>query len=138
MIKETVFVAVALIALSFTLAAEERTDPVISDLNVDPSSGPPGTIYTISVRIVSPRDPEGIVEVLHQVRENEESIDVPIRDDGLEGDAVRGDGVYTGRSVVPRTAAKQTHRFKVFIRDKAGRKSNVLEYRFTVINREAT
>jgi len=138
MIKVMVFVVVALIAMSFPLAAEEILGPVISDLKVDPSSGPPGTIYTISVRIVSPRDPKDIVEVLHQVREDVESMDVPIRDDGLEGDAVRGDGIYTGRSVVPRTAAKQTHRFEVFIQDKAGRKSNVLEYRFTVLSGEAT
>ena len=135
MIKVMVFVTVALIVLSFSLAAEERSSPVISDLKVDPSSGPPGTIYTVSVRIMNPRDPKDIVEVLHEVRENVESMDVPIRDDGLEGDAVRGDGAYTGRSVVPRTAAKQTHRFEVFIQDKEGRKSNVLEYRFTVLER---
>jgi len=138
MIKVMVFVAVTLTVPSFPLPAEERPGPVISNLKVDPSSGPPGTIYTISVRIVSPRDPKDIVEVLHQVRENVESLDVQIHDDGLEGDAVRGDRVYTGRTAVPRTAAKQTHRFEVFIQDKAGRKSNVLEYRFNVLNGEAT
>lgn len=30
--------------------------------------------------------------------------------------------------------ARQTHRFEVFVQDQAGRKSNVLEYRFTVLN----
>jgi hypothetical protein len=135
--KVMILVFAALLAMSFSLAAEERSGPVISDLKVDPLSGPPGTVYTISIRIVSPRNTEDIVLVLHQVRENMESIDVPIRDDGLEGDAVKGDRVYAGRSVVPRTAAKRIHRFELFIQDKAGRKSNVLEYRFTVLKGEA-
>jgi len=74
MIKVMVLVAVALIAMSFSLTAEERPHPVISDLKVDPSSGPPGTVYTISVRIVSTRDPKDIVAVLHQVREDIESM----------------------------------------------------------------
>ncbi|HUK57577.1 MAG TPA: choice-of-anchor X domain-containing protein [Nitrospiria bacterium] len=131
--KVTALVAVALTAMSCSLAAGQGAGPVILDLAVDPSSGPPGTVYTISVRIESPRDPKAIVPLLYQVREGAEKIEVAIHDDGLDGDAAKGDGRYTGRSVVPDTAAQKTHRFEVFIRDKAGRKSNVLEYRFTVL-----
>jgi hypothetical protein len=56
----------------------------------------------------------------------------------VDGDAVRGDARYSGRIVVPQTAAQQTHRFKVYIHDKAGRMSNVLEYRFTVLKDAST
>jgi len=66
-----------------------------------------------------------------------EKIEVAIHDDGLEGDAVKGDGRYTGRIMVPETAAQQTHRFEVYIHDTAGRTSNVLEYRFTVLKAAA-
>lgn len=108
----------------------EPPETVISDLNVSPISGPAGTIYTLSVRITSK---VGAIPILHEIREGKETIAVPLRDDGLEGDAVKGDGIYIGHSSVPPTAAKQTHRFEVYVRDQAGRKSNMLEYRFTVV-----
>jgi hypothetical protein len=131
-------VALSLLAMALPLAAQERTGPLISDLTVYPSSGPPGTDYTISVRIVSPRNPKEIVAVLHQKREMIESDDIPIHDDGVGGDAVNGDEIYTGHSTVPSTAAKKTHHFEVFILDTSGRKSNVLEYQFTVLHGEVT
>jgi hypothetical protein len=129
-------VVALLLAMTLPLAAEEPSGPLISDLTVHPSSGPPGTDYTISVRIVSPRNPNEIVPVLHQLREMRESDDIPIHDDGTEGDAVKGDGIYSGQSAVPNTAAQRTHRFDVFILDASGRKSNVLEYHFTVLHEE--
>jgi len=129
----TAFLILPLMTLSVSSAAGQGPGPVISDLRVEPSSGPPGSTYTISVRIESPRDPKEIVPILIEVRENLEKIEVTINDDGLDGDAVRGDSRYTGRIVVPQTAAQQTHRFKVYIHDKAGRMSNVLEYQFTVL-----
>jgi hypothetical protein len=122
-----------LVALFSASVAAQTAGPVISDLRVEPSSGPPGSSYTVSVRILSPQDPDEIVPVLNEVRENQEKIEVGIRDDGLDGDAVRGDGRYSGRIRVPETAAEQTHRFQVYIHDTAGRMSNVLEYRFTVL-----
>jgi hypothetical protein len=131
--NSTAFAALALVTLSFSSAAEQGSGPVISDLRVEPSSGPPGSAYTISVRIESPRDPKELVPILNEVRENLEKIEVAIHDDGLDGDAERGDGRYSGRIVVPQTAAEQTHRFKVYIHDKAGRMSNVLEYQYTVL-----
>ena len=133
--KIIALVVLFLIEVSLSVAAGPA--PVISDLKVDPSSGPSGTVYTISVRVVRPKDPRDLVAILHQLREGAESIDVPIRDDGMEGDPVKGDGIYTGRSSVPATASKGTHRFEVFIEDKTGVKSNVLEYRFTVLKGEA-
>lgn len=131
--NSTALAALALVMLSFSSATGQGPGPVISDLRVEPSSGPPGSSYTISVRVESPRDPKEIVPILNEVRENLEKIEVTIHDDGLDGDAVPRDGRYTGRIVVPQTAAQQTHRFKVYIHDKAGRMSNVLEYRFTVL-----
>jgi hypothetical protein len=119
--------------LPLSSTAGQGAGPVISDLRVEPSSGPPGSTYTISVRIESPRDPKEIVPILNEMRENQEKIEVTINDDGIEGDSVKGDGRYSGRIVVPQTAAQQTHRFKVYIHDKAGRMSNVLEYHFTVL-----
>lgn len=131
-------VALSLLAMALPLAAQEQPGPLISDLTVHPTSGPPGTVYTISVRIESPQDPKEIVAVLHQTRELRESDDIPIHDDGVEGDAVDGDGIYTGQSTVPSTAAHRTHHFVVFILDTSGRKSNVLEYQFTVLHGEVT
>ena len=107
--------------------------PVISDLRVSPSSGPTGTVYRISVRITPS---ENVVPLLHQMREGKEAISVPIRDDGMEGDDAKGDGIYTGHSGVPPKAAQQTHRFEVFVQDQEGRKSNLLEYLFTVVEGE--
>jgi hypothetical protein len=131
--KVTALVALALITLSCSSAAGQAAGPVISDLRVEPSSGPPGSAYTISVRIESPRDPKEIVPILNEETEKMEKIELPIRDDGLDGDAVKGDGRYTGRIEVPETAVQGTDRFQVYIHDTAGRVSNVLEYRFTVL-----
>jgi hypothetical protein len=114
-------------------AAQESTGPLIADVRIVPAAGPTGTVYTVSVRIVSPRDPGAIVPVLHQIRERTERIDLPIHDDGLDGDAVKGDGVYSGRTSVPDSAAARTHHFEVYIVNTEGRKSNVLDYRFTVL-----
>jgi hypothetical protein len=136
--KVTSLVSLSLMVLSYSSPAGQGAGPVISDLRVEPSSGPSGSAYTISVRIESPRDPEEIVPVLNEETENMEKIEVPLRDDGLDGDAVKGDGRYTGRIEVPETAAQQTQRFKVYIHDTAGRVSNVLEYRFTVLRDAAT
>ncbi len=136
--KMMALVAHALMALSYSSAAGQAAGPVISDLRVEPSFGPPGSAFTISVRIESPRDPREIVPILNEETEKMEKIMLPIRDDGMDGDAVRGDGRYTGRIVVPQTAAQKTDRFKVYIHDTAGRVSNVLEYGFTVLRDAAT
>lgn len=120
----------ALIAFPLPVSVIEQPTPIISDLTVSPTSGPAGSIYRISLRITGSG---GIIPLLHQMREGREAIDVVLRDDGKEGDIEKGDGIYTGHSDVPPTAAKQTHRFEVYIRDRSGRKSNLLEYRFTVV-----
>lgn len=131
MLKQIASIFIPLMAFNLSpVSIVEPPRPAISDLSVSPASGPAGSIYTISLRIASQG---GVVPLLHQVREGREEIDVPLRDDGIEGDAKKGDGIYVGHSGVPPTAAKQTHRFEVFVQDHAGRKSNVLEYRFTVL-----
>lgn len=129
----SIFLSIAALHL-IPIAVIEPPDPIISDLKVFPTAGPAGSIYTLSLRIANP---EGIVPLLHQMREGREAIDVPLRDDGLQGDEKKGDGIYTGHSEVPPTAARQTHRFVVFIQDRAGRKSNLLEYHFTVLEGKA-
>lgn len=134
MLKRMALIFIPLMALNLSpISILEPPRPVISDLDISPSAGPAGSIYTISLRIASQG---GIVPLLHQVREGREQIDVPLRDDGLEGDVKKGDGIYIGHSGVPPRAAQQTHRFEVFVQDQAGRKSNVLEYRFTVLKGE--
>ena len=130
----TPLILILLIDVPFVLPAEPG--PLISDIRVDPSSGPSGTVYTISVRIVRPKDPRDLVPVLRQLRDGAESIDVPIHDDGMDGDALKGDGIYTGRSLVPSTAVRRTHNFEVLVEDKTGRRSNVLKYSFTVLGKK--
>lgn len=136
--KVTALAVLALVTLSCSSAAGQGPGPVISDLRVEPSSGPPGSAYTISVRIDSPRDPDEIVPILNEIRENMEKIQVNLNDDGLAGDAITGDGRYTGRIAVPQSAAQQTHHFRVYLLDASGRMSNVLEYDFTVLKDAAT
>lgn len=136
--KVIALVVLALMALSASSATGQAAGPVISDLRVEPSSGPPGSSYTISLRIESPRNPGEIVPILNEETEKMEKIELPIHDDGLDGDVVKGDGRYTARIVVPETAAQRTDHFQVYIHDTAGRVSNVLEYRFTVLRDAAT
>ncbi len=123
-----------IILMIVTLISVLGESPMISEMKVNPIDGPTGTKYTISLRIAHPQGSGHIVEVLYQIREAGEAIEVLLRDDGLGGDLEKEDGIYSGRSVVPRTAARQTHRFEVFVRDKSGHKSNILEYRFTVLD----
>jgi len=130
-LKQLASILIPLVAFGLSQAAViEPPNPLISELRVSPPSGPTGTIYKISLRVTSQA---GIVPLLHQLREGKEAISVPLRDDGLDGDAVKGDGIYTGHSGVPPKAARQTHRFEVFVQDHEGRKSNLLEYLFTVV-----
>src|SRR5579884_1669180 len=124
-----VILVLMVLVIPFPVSLVEPPHPVISDLRVSPTSGPTGTVYILSLRITSLGE---VVPLLHQIREGHLENDVPLRDDGLEEDVEKGDGIYTGRSGVPPTAAKQTHHFEVFIQDKMGRKSNVLNYQFTV------
>jgi hypothetical protein len=134
MLKRFFSIFIPLIAINLSpVILVDSPEPVISELKVTPTSGPAGTIYSISLRITGP---EEIIPLLHQRREGKETIDTPLRDDGLQGDAEKGDGVYTGHSDVPPTAAKRVHHFEIFIKDKAGRKSNVLKYQFTVVSRK--
>ncbi len=111
--------------------------PVISDLAVNPSSGPIDTQYTITLRITSAKGPRFIEDTLYQTREHMEDIPLPLNDLGINGDAKGGDGVYTAMGVVPHTAAAGVHTFTVFVKDTAGRHSNVLLYQFTVIRKDS-
>jgi hypothetical protein len=138
------FIKICLVAIAFTcllgmnkVSSQDKRSPVISDLKVAPQAGPLGTIYKITLRITDPQGPGDIIKTLYHLREKVEGIQVPINDDGVNGDVSRGDGIYTGINFVPQSAEPKTHIFQVFVRDKAGNKSNVLEYRFTVLEDRA-
>ena len=107
--------------------------PVISDLHLDRESAPVGYSYTIAVRIVDPQGAEDIVPRLYLLREGIETIEVPINDEGLDGDVVKGDGIFTGRETVPPSAAVGPHRFDIHALDRAGHTSNILQFRFIVL-----
>jgi len=115
------------------VSAQNTRSPVISNLKIAPQGGPAGTIYRITLGVTDPQGPQDVIKILYHLRENVEGIQVPINDDGVNGDALSGDGIYTGINFVPESAERKIHIFQVFVRDKAGNKSNVLEYRFTVL-----
>jgi hypothetical protein len=115
------------------IAHGEDLSPVISDLKIQPKQGPAGTVFTITLRITDPQGPDDLKRTLFQMREGRESIEIAIHDDGLNGDASKGDGIYTGKDRVPKTAAKAAHVFEIFVQDKSGHRSNLLKYRFTVL-----
>ena len=133
--RSYIVIATVLLFFAFpsTLLPASIDAPVISDLRLDRRAGSVGAVYTLSLRISDPQGPDNIVKTVHQLREKTEKILVPINDDGLYGDAVENDGIYTGRNVVPSSAAPGTHRFRIFVRDKDGNKSNQLDYRFEVV-----
>jgi uncharacterized protein YcgI (DUF1989 family) len=115
-----------------TMPPGDKAAPVISDLTVVPASGGIGTPYTITLHVTDPQGPDFIDNHLYQIRERMEAITLDINDRGVEGDAVAHDGIYTAESIVPHTAVEGVHTFTVFVKDTAGRHSNVLLYRFTV------
>ncbi len=114
-------------------AKGEDLSPVISNLEIHPKKGPAGTTFTITLRITDPQGPDDIMRTLFQMREGRESIEIVINDDGLNSDVSKGDGIYTGKDRVPKTAAKVAHHFEVFVRDASGHRSNLLAYTFTVL-----
>ncbi len=120
-------------SLSGMVAAETGQAPRIADLTVVPAQGPVNTRYTLSLRVTDPQGPEDLRRTLFQLREGRERITVAINDQGLEVDAKAGDGIYSGHSRVPPSAAPGTHRFVVYVEDRRGHRSNQLEYTFTVL-----
>ncbi|MFQ5780438.1 MAG: choice-of-anchor X domain-containing protein [Nitrospiria bacterium] len=135
MVLRKIFLVAVVFSMTTPLMTVNGEDlsPVISDLKVTPEKGPAGTTFTITLRITDPQGADDIIGTLFQMREGRESIEVSINDDGLNGDVSKGDGIYTGKDQVPKTAAKETHLFEVFVRDKSGHRSNVLRYDFTVL-----
>ncbi len=109
--------------------------PIISNLKVKPRAGFAGSSYIVRVQVEDPQGPNDIVAILFHQRESMEWMKVPINDKGLNGDIQAGDGIYTGRTTVPRSADKKAHRFSVYVEDKAGHTSNTLTYTFTVLQK---
>ena len=101
-------ILIGAVLLASVLASPAKKEaPVISNISVDPSAGPNGTVYTLSVHISDPQGRDNIVQVLHQIRENREAIQVPLNDEGRDGDLKKGDGVYSGQSIVLNIVAKE-------------------------------
>ncbi len=140
MFQETAYVLIA-IGCGALSVAEEPTprepandSPVISQLRVFPQFGPAGTEYAISLKIMDPQGPADVGNALYQIRQKRELITIPLNDEGKGADSAAGDDVYTGTSIVPRSAVSMRHTFEVFITDKGGNRSNSLRYRFTVLD----
>lgn len=132
-VLSTAGLALLLALFSVPATAQSPAAPVISDLKVQPDRGFAGSSYVIRLKIKDPQGAEDIVDLLYHVRESQEWIKVPINDKGINGDERAGDGVYTGRTFVPRSADMSTHRFEVHVRDRSGNQSNTLTYTFTVL-----
>ncbi|HIE66099.1 MAG: choice-of-anchor X domain-containing protein [Nitrospira sp.] len=132
---KNIFLFLVFLAITgpWVIAQGEDLSPAISDLKVQPGKGPAGTVFTITLRITDPQGHDDLERTLFQRREGRESSEITLHDDGLNGDVSKGDGIYTGKDRVPKTAAKATHLFEVFVRDKSGHRSNLLEYTFTVL-----
>ncbi len=131
--RKTVWLgALVLGGLIGTVTAGSAEAPHIADLKVDPSQGPVHTRYLLSLRVTDPQGPQDVRGMLFQLREGHEIIAVPINDAGREGDRRAGDGLYTGRTSVPSSAASGPHRFEVYVEDLRGQRSNGLAYEFTV------
>lgn len=123
---------VLLAALAVPTAENDAISPRISGLQITPASGPRGARYTIALKIIDPQGADDVVALLYQLRERSELIRLEINDEGRGADREAHDGIYTGVSVVPDTAARGVHDFQVFVRDRDGHQSNILHYRFTV------
>jgi len=134
-LRKNIFLFFAFLAITgpWFVAQGKDLSPVISDLNLLPVKGPAGTVFTITLRIMDPQGADDLERTLFQMREGRESSEIAIHDDGLNGDISKGDDIYTGKDRVPETAAKAAHRFEVFVQDKSGHRSNLLEYTFTVL-----
>jgi hypothetical protein len=122
---------------AFDPEVQERLDsPVITQLRVEPRAAPPGGRMIIRLQIHDRQGRGDIDPVLYQIREGIERIRTPLYDDGTHGDAHPSDGFYSGEMQVPPTAAEGSHWFVVFVYDRAGHRSNLELYEFTVLGEE--
>lgn len=138
MVRFLILLTLTATAFGAPVPPGDAAAPVISDLSVNPSLGPIDTHYIITLHITSIKGPKFIDDTLYQTREHMEDIPLPINDLGVNGDAKAGDGIYTAVGIVPHTATAGVHTFTVFVKDTAGRHSNVLLYQFTVIKKDST
>ncbi len=111
----------------------KKVSPEISNLKVEPLSGSNGTVISITLEIHDLQGLDNIRKELYQIREGIEPAVLKLYDDGTHGDTVASDNIFYAETIVPKTAAKGVHEFKVFVLDKDGNKSNTLTYKFTVM-----
>jgi len=125
-------IAVFVLLIPLSLFGVEN-ELVISGLSIKPGGGPRGTVYTISFQLNDDQKSAKRTPLLFQVREGREATRIQIHDDGVNGDVLKDDGIFTGVSSVPATASFGHHLFTIFVRDEDGRVSNTLNYSFNVI-----
>jgi hypothetical protein len=111
---------------SITLAS---TDPTIAAVGASPAAVPvpvTGSNSTVlTVRVVPGANPPSTgVEVVGDLSTIGGLTAQPFHDDGLNGDAFAGDGVFSFRAVVPAAADAGPRSFPVTVRDAQGRSAN--------------
>lgn len=90
-----ILVSYALLSNISTIVTGENI--FISNAGVVPTSGPLGTIFTIKATITAPAGVDATTTIAHIQSPDETDVDtVLLVDDGTSGDAVAGDGIYTG------------------------------------------
>lgn len=90
--------------------------PTVSQVTVDPPTSGPGSTITFTATVVSPNGPTVIGRVL--AVEPATGFSTTLLDDGVHnGDLVAGDGVFTGKLVIPASVTKNQLRFGVHAED---------------------
>jgi hypothetical protein len=70
--------------------------PLIQSITVEPPSGKPGTVFKVTARITDPDSGVKPGSVLLTIRKSAKEIAVlGMHDDGVNGDDIPGDGIYT-------------------------------------------
>lgn len=93
--------------------------PIVLELTANPPAPPPGEFtLPVTARVLPTRRPVAGA-TLHWRRMFDAETSAPMRDDGLEGDAVAGDGVFTGLITGITLAPGEMVRWRVTAHDTA-------------------
>lgn len=100
----------------------EKLGPIISDTGHAPKIPGENDDLWITVRIAPSFDPVDTVALHYRVMFDNE-VTIALHDDGLDGDGIRGDGMYVARIPATTFSAGQMVRWSVTATDTAGRES---------------
>lgn len=91
----------------------------------------PATVYNdglteirLTARVSDPNGPGDIAEVLGDISDIGGNADVPMNDDGVNGDESAGDGKYSLLHVVPDTVTPGDHTVEIAVKDTAGEEAS--------------